>query len=70
MSRVRLTGPYRYLIYVTPDYAIVEGLNGLDLGTGPLQESDTNQLTILGLFSDSLVLVRTKKVKKKLMVND
>jgi hypothetical protein len=31
MSRVRLTGPYRYLIYVTPDYAIVEGL---DLGTG------------------------------------
>lgn len=31
MSRVRLTGPYRYLIYVTPDYAIVEGL---DLGAG------------------------------------
>jgi hypothetical protein len=34
MSRVRLTGPYRYLIYVTPDYAIVVDSEGLDLGTG------------------------------------
>jgi len=29
MSRVRLTGPYRYLIYVTPDYAAMPLLRGL-----------------------------------------
>ena len=59
MSRVRLTGPYRYLIYVTPDYAIVDGwTDGLDLARG-----DANQLTFKGHRSDPLVLVTYKKDK-------
>jgi len=53
MSCVRLTGPYRYLIYVTPDYAIVEGL---DLGQGKRRCESVDILGHRSLFSDPLVL--------------
>ena len=66
MSRVRLTGPYRYLIYVTPDYAIVEGLNGLDLGTGPLQEGRYESVDHSGPLFRFTRVGTYKKSKKKI----
>lgn len=64
MSRVRLTGPYRYLIYVTPDYAIVESL---DLGTG----QEANQAMRISRHSGSPIsLFRFTRVRKTLNGDD
>jgi hypothetical protein len=57
MGRVRLTGPYRYLIYVTPDYAIVEGLGRL--GPRDRAKGDANQSTFW--VTDLPFQIRTKE---------
>ena len=65
MSRVRLTGSYRYSIYVTPDYAIVEGL---DLGTGQEAMRISRHSGSLISLLDPLVLAQ--KGKKKYSIGD
>lgn len=65
MSRVRLTGPYRYLIYVTPDNAIVEGM---DLGTGQEAIRISRHSDPLVLEKYSMVTTNNKGNESKMLV--
>jgi hypothetical protein len=69
MSRVRLTAPYRYLIYVTPDYAIVEGL---DLGTGQeaMRTSRHSDPLVLEKYSMVTTNNNNKESKMLVLIND